>query len=600
MIVAPTHQKSMPRFLKNEKASGDTLESVISSLPRPSTVSGCIDELKLLAERQCIIANQLNKLMGRDETLGTHSYGVKGGKVSTISSLPSAASADILPSSSTIQVERISRESEEEQATSTESPEPENFLIEENNIKVLLREDTNIQTQMLAMNLNKDLGESDEIDYDEESAPLVVALKKLQQKNVKMSGIKKWTNNLADLFYITDVDGSGAIDPSEYRTMIEKLDISKSMKTALYDKFEEIDTDNDGSINLYEFLYFFLKFSKFQEEILFHAYNNAPYLHEKDLSPWQLLRLRVYLLIECPNHNIASRVLFCLDLMFSFIPIALLFLQAIRPDLKLDRGENTYIWLISIFFAIQYILGLATCRTTRLFIMDLTHTAELVSFIFWIGYNTVLTPGSMDPMGFVVFRILRIVKIHNVFNLEGLGENLAIYTDTLQLAWTSYGAVLGFLCMLILFFSLLFYAFERGHYYEEEGVWIRNFEEGESPFSNLFNCIYFTIVTFTTLGYGDFSPKSYIGKLVAVTAAVTGLVNLTFLINIIGDCFEEVFRVFVLKRSRKLEEERAKFLQKHIKRARELLKVRQRQRRRSCRIRSGVSEFYINRKGTAL
>merc|ERR1719285_928781 len=113
----------------------------------------------------------------------------------------------------------------------------------------------------LAMNLSKDLeAESDEIEYDQASTPLVVALKKLQQTNVKKTGIKMWTDNLADLFFITDVDGSGSIESSEYKKMIEKLEISKGMKNDLWDKFEEIDEDNSGSINLYEFLYFFLRF----------------------------------------------------------------------------------------------------------------------------------------------------------------------------------------------------------------------------------------------------------------------------------------------------------------------------------------------------
>jgi len=54
----------------------------------------------------------------------------------------------------------------------------------------------------------------------------------------------------------------------------------------------------------------------------------------------------------------------------------------------------------------------------------------------------------------------------------------------------------------------------------------------------------------------------------------TGLCNLTFLINITGDCFEEVFRVFVQKRSRKLEEERTTYIEEQIKRANTNLKVK--------------------------
>merc|ERR1719233_1491874 len=65
----------------------------------------------------------------------------------------------------------------------------------------------------------------------------------------------------------------------------------------------------------------------------------------------------------------------------------------------------------------------------------------------------------------------------------------------------------------------------------------------------------------TTLGYGDMYPISYVGKIISIITVFVGLCNITFLINIVGDCFEEVFRGFILKRSKKMEEERSKHLE---------------------------------------
>jgi len=373
------------------------------------------------------------------------------------------------------------------------------------NSESVVRLNTAEKTKILARNLTKSMSQ-EVIESNEESTPLVFALKKLQQKNVKNTGIKMWTNSLADLFYITDVDGNGFIEPDQYKTMIEKLDISTTMKKSLMNKFSEIDVDNIGSITLFEFLYFFLRFPNFNEELLVN--DNVPYTLEKGLSYWQLLRLRIYIALECPNNNLVAKILFSLDLILSIVPVVMLSIQALTPSRVLEWGQDIYLWVISIFFAIKYVLGLLTCRNMRLFVQDMWHIIDLVSFLFWIVCNTISTPGSIDPMGFVLFRFLRFARLHKVFNLDAFGEKLDIYTDTLQLAYTSYGAVLGFLSMLIFFFSLLFYAFERGNFLEDEGLWIRNSEEVESPFANLYNCVYFTIVTFTSLGYGDFAPKS--------------------------------------------------------------------------------------------
>merc|ERR1719334_957237 len=143
------------------------------------------------------------------------------------------------------------------------------------------------------------------------------------------------------------------------------------MKNILLDKFEEIDVNKDGSINLYEFLWFFLRFPKFNEELLVNARNNAPYTCEEDLSVWQLLRLRVYFFIECPNCNLAAKVLFCFDLILGTVPVVMLLIQATSPSFNIDWGEDNYLWAVSVFFAFQYLLGLVTCRNSKKFVMDL-------------------------------------------------------------------------------------------------------------------------------------------------------------------------------------------------------------------------------------
>jgi len=131
---------------------------------------------------------------------------------------------------------------------------------------------------------------------------------------------------------------------------------------------------------------------------------------------------------------------------------------------------------------------------------------------------------------------------------------------------------------LIMFLSTLVYAFERGEYNGE--FWERYDDPGEaSPFSNFFNCIWFTLVTGTTLGYGDFYPKSYEGKLVGMLIVVIGLVNITIVINTIGECFEEIFRTFLENRSKKIKAERAHYIKKQVRLAEK--KVEELQKRHS-------------------
>jgi len=185
----------------------------------------------------------------------------------------------------------------------------------------------------------------------------------------------------------------------------------------------------------------------------------------------------------------------------------------------------------------------------------------------WIIYRGGgYTGREISPRGFVFLRVLRFFKLGEIFPkwFETMLENLKLYGESLKLAWVCYKAFGTFVIYMILYFSLIIYVFERGEFDPVDSVWKRAGEDYESPFSNYFNCIYFSLVTGTTLGYGDMYPKTYVGKVISLLTVLTGLVNLTFTINIIGDCFEEVFRRFLLSRSKILDDERSMFIRNTV------------------------------------
>jgi len=397
----------------------------------------------------------------------------------------------------------------------------------------------------------------------EVASPLISAIRKLQLRHDQKRGIKMWTKYLANLFGVTDKDGSGYIDQQEYQRMLNMLNISKELKFDLRDKFSHIDKDGNG-INLKEFLVFFMNSPIFQEELEINAKSNAPYIYETNLSGCQYLRMWLYCVVECPDYNLVSKILFCLDLIMTIVPIIIFCVEGAQSSLIITWPRQTFMWFVSIFFLLEYTCGFALCRYKSKFIFDIGHIFELVSFVFWIYFNTLGESDTLDPMGFVVFRVFRYLDLYKIFKLSALEEDLHIYVNTLKLAYTSSGAVLMLLVLTIFFFSLLMYVFERGMWNPYDKRWQRDEQEGESPFADLSGCIYFVIVTMTTLGYGDLLPKSQVGRMVAMITVFVGLCNITFLINIVGDCFEEVFRKFVLKKSMEMERERSFYLKRCV------------------------------------
>jgi len=423
---------------------------------------------------------------------------------------------------------------------------------------------------------------------DTVSSPLISTLKKLKWQYRDFRHIRRWCKALTKLFYETDEDGSGSIEEDEFRKMIDKLPINDMLKENLRGQFKQIDLDNSGGISLAEFLFFFLQYKPFRVELNDNFYNE-PYLGQHKLSCLQRSRLLVYKTITITDLSMSSKILYCVDLVFTLIPLIILLIYAVIPTMEtsLHWNEDLYLWFVSIFFAAQWVLGLALCHSRTTYLSSHYHIVELLSFLPWIIFKGLGYTGSyLNVKGFVLFRLLRVFQLTLIFptTFTSLKEQIDIYENTLILAYTSYRAMAVFMLFINLFLATLIFAFERGEYNEAENIWIRPGESGESPFSNYFNCFYFTIVTGTTLGYGDMSPVTYVGKLVALVAVSIGLINITFIINTIGDCFEEVFRRFLVERTTQIEDERTDFIRQNVDRAKRKIEYLNSKRTRGGRI----------------
>lgn len=72
---------------------------------------------------------------------------------------------------------------------------------------------------------------------------------------------------------------------------------------------------------------------------------------------------------------------------------------------------------------------------------------------------------------------------------------------------------------VVLFFAIIYYILEKiiGNQFLEEGKFKKNL--------TFINCLYFSIITQSTIGYGDLSPAPSYSKIVVFIQAFTTLVS---------------------------------------------------------------------------
>ena len=79
----------------------------------------------------------------------------------------------------------------------------------------------------------------------------------------------------------------------------------------------------------------------------------------------------------------------------------------------------------------------------------------------------------------------------------------------------------------------------REAYVRRIGLGMDGYEE--SPFRSVFHSMWYVLMTFTTVGYGDVVPTSVEAMVMFIWCITTGVTLLALPIGVIGQCFNEEF-----------------------------------------------------------
>ncbi|KAJ2400049.1 hypothetical protein GGI23_002284 [Coemansia sp. RSA 2559] len=91
-----------------------------------------------------------------------------------------------------------------------------------------------------------------------------------------------------------------------------------------------------------------------------------------------------------------------------------------------------------------------------------------------------------------------------------------------------------------------------------------------SPFQNVFFCLYWGFVTITTVGYGDYTPVSPWGQVIACLTMLMGVFTIVFPTSIISNNFATEWEAF--RKAQKLHEQR-KLQREYERKRRGLIKA---------------------------
>ena len=211
--------------------------------------------------------------------------------------------------------------------------------------------------------------------------------------------------------------------------------------------------------------------------------------------------------------------LFDLVLIFSILVSVLAVLLDSVAWIRVEHGRTLYAveWFFTILFTIEYLLRVYSVERPMAYTRSFFGVIDLLAIL--PTYLSVVLPGTQYLL---VIRVLRVLRVFRVLKL-------AAYVGATQDLMEAMGAARSKITVFF-FFVITLVTVLGSLMYLVEGA--------GSGFTSIPKAIYWSIVTLTTVGFGDITPQTGLGQFFsaivmilgyAVIAVPTGIVSAEFI-----------------------------------------------------------------------
>lgn len=238
---------------------------------------------------------------------------------------------------------------------------------------------------------------------------------------------------------------------------------------------------------------------------------------------------------------------FHLFLLLSIVASTIIVICSTVEEVTIPQ-EKTLELIFNILFSAELFVRLAVADTCSDNCSDPFLWIDALAILpYWLEVGMNLNGGFIFEV-LQAMRILRLLKLSRHFDHESI-----ILARAIQVSYEALIVPFFFLGIVVVVFAVFLYYFEKEGARAESAAQLSRLTKTGTPeqiagftptlsaFASIPDSIWFMLVTMTTVGYGDISPNTHVGKGITVAAMVFGVLFLAMPLSIVGNNFVEVW-----------------------------------------------------------
>ncbi|OXB21785.1 ion transporter [Flavobacterium tructae] len=195
--------------------------------------------------------------------------------------------------------------------------------------------------------------------------------------------------------------------------------------------------------------------------------------------------------------------------MFDLVLLGLILLSVILIMMETVQGINQKYhtqliiceWIITVFFTIEYVLRIISIQKPIRYIFSFYGIIDLMAVLPM--YLSIFFPGASVLS---IIRALRFFRLFKILHIPQISHQSIQLREAIEASKEKILVFIYFVLISTIIIGSIMYLVEGK----------------ESGFTSIPMSIYWTIVTLTTVGYGDISPQTPLGQFIAAFVMILG------------------------------------------------------------------------------
>ncbi|KAL5267613.1 hypothetical protein ACHWQZ_G004603 [Mnemiopsis leidyi] len=269
------------------------------------------------------------------------------------------------------------------------------------------------------------------------------------------------------------------------------------------------------------------------------------------------LQKKLWQLFDEPQSSAPARALGYFDQIVIFMAVICQCLESL-PAIREAESPDQNFWGIMtvsaaktiimsvervsiIWFTLDFIMRIVTCPDKHQFVKSLLNWFDLLAVI---PFYLELMAHHLNPPFIMVLRLFRALRIVRIFKISRYFQGLfALGYALRQSAGELLILTMTLITFVALYSSLMFFSEGCAEPCDEHGCGERCSADDPNQFDSVVAGFWWSIVTMSTVGYGDYVPKTPLGKLVGGLCALTGILVISLPFPIIITNFNRFMKI---------------------------------------------------------